>query len=212
MYNGAWNTVELNQNDFDEPGEIKFFIENWLFQTHPITRVPRWFPRHEFRGSSQRERFTILQSDYDIGQFSFKQTTKLTVKMKFDISIIVVRKETQSLNITYTSSLLSFMPDGFFSFSAKSAIKELCHMWTAKTNEIVKPDDLGSCPCTLESAKMNPNLHVDFTCSSIQPDCHENLNAHRCFLKRIKYVYLFYFACVDHRVQQFYSYHNVSRR
>ena len=186
MYNGRWNTNELNQNDYNESGEIKFFIENWIFQTSPSTR---WFPRHEFVRPTQRLWFKILQSDYNTGLFSFKQTTIARARFDLDISIITVRKQTQNLNITYTSSLLSFMPNTV-GFSGRGAIKELCHRWTAQTSEIVKPDDLERCPCTLESARIDPNLRVDFTCSSIQPDCHENLNAHRCFLKGIKYVYI----------------------
>ena len=193
MYNGRWNTNELNQNDYNESGEIKFFIENWIFQMYPFTW---WLPRHKLVRQTQRLWFRILQSDYNTGLFSFKQTTKFLPKVQFGISVIAVRKQTQNLNITYTSSLLSFLP-GLRSHFGRGAIRELCSTWTTRTIEIVKPDDLESCPCTLESARMNPNLHVDFTCSSIQPDCHENLNAHRCFLKRIKYVYAYIHAFIS---------------
>lgn len=175
VYNGRWNTDELNRNDYNESGEIKFFIENWIL--HPIDQHgdPYWTRRHEHF-------FRILQSDYDTGLFSFAQIIRFLKRFKFVVSIIAVRKQTQNLNITYTSSLLSFMPN-------LPTIKELCHYWHAKTSEIVEPNDLKSCPCTLESARIDPNLHVDFTCSSTERHCHENLNAHRCFLEGIKYVY-----------------------
>ena len=182
VYNGTWNTYELNNNDFQESGETKFFIENWLFQNHPITRVPRWIPRHEF---STRSQFHVLQTDDNNGFFSFKQTARTIRGAQFLIYIIAVRKQTQNLNITYTSSLLSFLPRSS-RFSGKNAIKDLCHTWRIKTHEIVHPDYLESCPCTLESAKMDPNLSVDFTCSLIEHSCQENINAYRCYLKRIK--------------------------
>ena len=185
VYNGTWNAYELNNNEYQESGETKFFIENWLFQKHPRTRVPRWIPRHEFAAAAIRTSFHVLQTDDNNGFFSFKQTTKVPVRFQFSISIIAVRKQTQNLNITYTSSLLSFLP-GSLPLSDKNAIKQWCNKWHASTNENINPDYLESCPCTLVFAKMDPDLSVDFTCSPVKPGCHENINAHRCYLKRIK--------------------------
>ena len=187
VYNGKWNAYELNNNDFQESGETKFFIENWLFQKHARTKVSRWIPRHEFAVAVIRISFHVLQTDDNNGFFSFKQITSAPVRFQFPISIIVVRKQTQNLNITYTSSLLSFLP-GRLGLSGKNAIKHWCNKWHASTNENINPDYLESCPCTLEFAKFDPDLSEDFTCSPVEPGCHENINAYRCYLKRIKLV------------------------
>ena len=190
LYNGRWNTHQLNQNNYNESGTIKFFIENWMFRTHPITKVPRWLPHHELPKRIQRLQFQISQSDIHNGSFSFTQTTLPLAIAQFAINIIVVRKQTENLNITYTSSLISFVPKISSGFLGRNEVKEFCRRWISQTNEIVKADDLTYCPCTLESAKMDPELVVDFTCSSIEPDCHENINAHRCFLKWINNTYV----------------------
>ena len=183
VYNCKWDTDDLGGDDFNEtePDEIEFSIENWLFQLHPVTNVSRWLPRHELPRRTLREQFTVVKSDHKNGSFYFKQTTNFFARFQFGLSIVAVKKKTENLEILYTSSFLSFVPD----VGSENATKEICQMWNAKTNEIVKPDNLTSCPCTLESAKMNPDLDVDFTCSATEPDCHENVNAHRCFLVSI---------------------------
>lgn len=199
IYNVTWNSDKLNQNDYNESDVFKFYIENWLFEVHPRTRVPRWFPRHEHPRKSLKELFKVIQIDNKKGLFSFKQLQRPFAKIQFGISIIAVRKQTENLNITYTSSLLSFLPS-IQGYSGRDAIKEFCGSWNAKTSEIVKAEDLTSCPCTLESAKLDPHLEVDFTCSATEPGCHENINAYRCFLKRIKNTYVFvyvYVSCIN---------------
>ena len=178
VYIGKLNAYELNDNEYQESGETKFFIENWLFEKHPRTRVPRWFPHHEYPAVSRRYAFRVLQTDDNNGFFSFKQVTRAPARFQFPISIIAVRKQTQNLNITYTSSFLSFLPRGL--------IKDWCYKWHARTNKNINPDYLESCPCTLVFAIMDPDLSVDFTCSPVKPGCHENINANRCYLKRIK--------------------------
>ena len=198
IYNVTWNSDKLNQNDYNETGVFKFYVENWLFQVHPVTRVSRWFPRHEHPGITIRRQFRIIHFDSKNGLFSFKQVTK-SFAAQFVISIIAVRKQTENLNITYTSSLLSFL-HSTLGYLGRDAIKEFCHSWYTKTSEIVTAEDLTSCPCTLESAKMDPYLEVDFTCSATEPGCHENINAYRCFLKRIKNTYVFvyvYVSCIN---------------
>ena len=194
-YNARWNIDQLNQNDFNETGKISFSIENWMFQIHPITRTLRWLPRHELPRETQRSQFQILQTDVNNGVFSFRQTTKLLAKTQFVINIIAVRKQTESLSILYTSTLVSFVP-GILVFSDDNPVKDFCHRWYTSTDEIVKADNLTNCPCTLESATMNPELAVDFTCSATKPGCHENINAHRCFLKSINQRYVhFVYVC-----------------
>ena len=177
VYNGKWKTEELNNNDFNETGEVQYFIENWLFQPHPRTKVSRWVNRNTLQSSSQREAFELMKNDLDKGTFSFKQTTKAAAQARFSISIIVLRKMTQNLDLTYTSSFLSFMPIG--------AIKDLCNKWSDKTPETIDYTKLKRCPCTLQSAKMEPDLSQDFTCSSSQPGCHENVKAHRCYIMKL---------------------------
>ena len=199
IYNAKWNSDKLNRNDYNEKGAFKFYIENWLFEVHQRTRVPRWFPRYEYPRKTQRYQFQVIHSDSKNRLFSFKQVTKSFAAVQFVTSIIAVRKQTENLNITYTSSLLSFLPSTP-GRSGRDAIKEFCNSWTRKTKEIVKAEDLTSCPCTLESAKTDPHLEVDFTCSATEPGCHENINAYRCFLKRIKNTYVFvyvYVSCIN---------------
>ena len=191
VYNVKWNAEELNNNDFNESSAIKFSIENWLFQTHPQTKVSRWLPRHEFPRANQRNQFKFMESDFENGIFSFKHTTKSFARIQFGLSVVAIRKQIKHLEILYSTSLLSFIPD-IFRLSGKAAIKQFCSEWNAKTNEIVQSNSLKSCPCTLESAQIDPNLEVDFTCSATEQGCHENVNAHRCFLMSIKEKYVSY--------------------
>ena len=191
VYDVKWNTEELNINDFSESHAIKFSIENWLFQTHPQTKVSRWLPRHEFSRAVQRNQFKALKSDFENGLFSFKHTTKAFTRTQFGLSVVAIRKQTKHLEILYSTSLLSFLPSSF-GLSGKAAIKEFCYQWNTKTNEIVQSDNLKRCPCTLESAQIDPNFEVDFTCSATEQGCHENVNAHRCFLMSIKEMYVSY--------------------
>ena len=188
-YNVNWNTEELNKDDFNKSNVPEFSIENWLFQRHPKTLVPRWYPRHEHPRSIPRNAFKVMESEFEKGSFSFKQVTKSFAQLQFGLSIVAVRKRTRHLEIIYSTSLLSFIPT-ILGHSGKGAIKEFCRSWNTKTNETVKSENLTNCPCTLESAKMDPNLKVDFTCSATKRDCHENVNAHRCFIVNIKEMYV----------------------
>ena len=179
LYNGKWKPEELNNNDFNETGEVQYFIENWLFQPHPRTKVPRWVNRIALPSVSQNTAFKLTKNatDLDKGTFSFMQTTRATVQAKFFVAIIVLRKVTENLNLTYTSSFLSFIPKG--------AIKDLCNKWSVNTLEKLDHTKLKRCPCTLRSARMEPDLFQDFTCSSTQPGCHENVKAHRCYVMKL---------------------------
>ena len=190
VYNARWNTDLLNHNDFNETEtEISFSIENWVFSIHVRTGVPRWLHRHELPSSFARHLFQIVQSNSNTGFFSFKQTARPFARLRFDINIIAVRKQTENLSILYTSAIVSFVPV-ISGLSGKDAVKEFCRRWYTRTDEIINSNNLTYCPCTLESATMNPELVVDFTCSVTEPDCHENVNAHRCFLKSINQRYV----------------------
>ena len=184
VYNCTWNVNELGEDDFNETehNNITFSIENWLFQPHPVAGVSRWLPRHELPRQTLRNQFMVTNNG-DNGFFSFKQTTKSFARIQFGLSIVALKKRTENLEILYTSSFLSFVPE-ILGFSGVGATKEFCRMWNNKTNETVQPDNL-TCPCTLESARMRPDLDVDFTCSATVRDCHENVNADRCFIVSI---------------------------
>ena len=191
----------MNQNDFNEAGTISFAIENWMFQIHPATNTPRWLPRHELPRHTLRNQFQILQSDSDTGVFSFRQTTKVFARIQFTIHIIAVRKQTENLSILYTSTFVSFLPE-ILGLSSRNATNEFCRRWNSRTDEIIKADYLTNCPCTLESATTNPDLVADFTCSSMAPGCHENVNAYRCFLKSInqRYVRTYVAVFISHQI------------
>ena len=187
-YSGKWKVEELNQDDFNETGEIKFSIENWLFQIHPSTKVPRWIRREELRIFLQKTAFKLGENDTDNGSFTFKQDTQTSGRRKFSTEIIVLKKETENLEILYTSSLLSFAPPS--NQKGVAAVKDICREWRTKTDEKINNETLTKCPCTLGSAKMDPYLVPDFTCSVVEPDCHENVNAHRCFLMKLNGTYV----------------------
>ena len=183
VYSGKWKTEQLNNNDFNETGEIKYYIENWLFHTHPKTKVSRWINRQELSIGTQRRAFQVMESDMNKGIFTFKQDTQAFLRPNFIIAIVVLRKETANLNLIYTSSFLSFIPK--VNGSGIGAIRKFCDMWSDKTSEKIDGTKLKKCPCTLQSAKMDPDLSQDFTCSVTQPDCHENVNAHRCYVLKL---------------------------
>jgi len=183
-YKSTWNTEKINRNEFDEVGKMNFSIENWLFQTHQVTNITAWLSRQDLPRPTQRQWFQASEIDSDNGNFSFKQTTRSFAKIRFGISIIVVKKKTENLEIMYTSSLLSFVPN-VNQLTGREAIIEFCRLWNTGTDEIVEPKILKRCPCTLESARMDPNLNTDFTCSATEPNCHENVNAHRCYLIKV---------------------------
>ena len=183
VYNGKWKTGELNTNEYNETGEIKYYIENWLFQYHRRERVTRWTSRKALPLRLQREAFILMQSDTDKGTFTFKQNTQTLAKPAFIIGIIVVRKVTENLELMYTSSFLSFMPM-ILNASGRKAIREFCSKWSDSPSEKINTE-LKKCPCTLQLAKMDPDLSQDFTCSVTQPGCHENVNAHRCYIMKL---------------------------
>ena len=182
-HNGIWKVQELNQNNFNESGEIKYSIENWLFQIHPGSKVAGWVKRPELKTDTQKKAFKLTQFDSNSGKFSFEQKSQSFANLRFSITIIVLKKQTEHLEILYTSSLLSFIPKS--SGTGIKAIKEICSKWRSTTKEKVKNEQLKRCPCTLGSAKMDPSLVPDFTCTTIEPDCHENVNAYRCFLMNL---------------------------
>ena len=187
-YNGKWDTDQLNQDDYNETTDINFIIENWVFNIHPVTQVGRWINRKNLQ-RRQSELFTVKQQNNSNGSFSFTQSTNAPAKVRFDNSIIVIRKCTKHLEILYTTTFLSFVPK-VQGFKDREAIVEYCRQWHINTEDIIKPDDLNSCPCSLDSARIHPDLVDDFTCSPTETKCHENINARRCFLRKLNNRYV----------------------
>ena len=179
FYNGTWDTEILGNDDFNEtdPSKIKFSIEDWLFQNLQNANVFGWIRRKDF--SRLKNQF-FVKNNQTKGFFSFKHSANVFAEIQFGLSVVAVRKQTKNLEIIYPSTFLSFLP-----ISGENAFRKYCQMWTTGTKEVIKTDKLKNCPCTLESAKINSNLKTDFTCSSTETDCHENVNAFRCFLMNI---------------------------
>lgn len=188
-YTGKWNVNDLNDEP-GEPSEIKFSIVNWIYQIHPLRR--RWILR------PRQEWFKLLHINTTTGTFSFKHKTRSRGNnhFAFGISIILLIKETENLTIFYTSSLLSFIPK--MSTLGSGAISEFCTKWKNYTKETFDSINLLRCPCTMEAAKMDPNLNVDFTCSITHLRCHENVKAHRCYLVKTNKMYVHkYYYCIQ---------------
>lgn len=179
-YNGSWNPIHLNQDDYNEGGSITFTVENWIYL---VTNVGRWISRQDL-GTTQKSFFKVIQSRSDNGSFSFMQTTRALRGNQFGVMIILVRKQTKHLNIIYTSSFLSFLPTHLI--TGGSPVQQFCQKWyQSRFLSDIDSEKLKGCPCTLEAAKMDPTLKLDFTCSPTEPQCHENVNAHRCYLMKL---------------------------
>ena len=119
----------------------------------------------------------------------FTQTRNEFKHSNFDISIVALIKRTKHLNITYTSTLFSFMPE-FSGTDAADAIS-YCDRWLKNTPN-VSSSKLNSCPCNLQSIRGDPEFFIDDTCSSSKSllKCHENVGAERCYLKPISEGYV----------------------
>ena len=171
-YSATWDSEMLNQDEFEENDTISFSVESWwyffsidLWARHPVAR------------------FNVFETDYTNGSFKFRQRTNRRRTFTFDVSVLVLIKHTKNLDIWYTSTILSFGPRLFS--ASTNLLLEYCDLWFKETNELIKVDDLQSCPCTLESVKLDPEFISDPTCQADGSDCHENVGAVRCFLKRI---------------------------
>ena len=178
-YVAFWDSEQLKKDQFEENGTISFVLENWAFVAFRSDR--RWIKRHSntLRGRSQ---FQILDTDYNNGNITFIQVTNRPVMFQFDISLVVLLKETRHLKIWYTSTILYFLPR---LFSYQSTTLEYCGLWLSESNEVVPSDSLQNCPCTMHSARLDPDFLPDSTCFSSTTKCHENIGAARCFLKHI---------------------------
>ena len=173
----------MNQDTYNEGGEIRFSIQTRAF----LTIIARWVNTQRF--------FKLIQSNISSGLFSFSQRITLARRTKFHINIITLTKLTKNMEIIYTSLLLSFMPRN--GFVGRRAIVQFCHQWRLRTDEIIENTSMTCCPVNLESAKVHPYFVEDFTCSATVPDCKENIKAHRCYLKKlINNTYVFMHMCI----------------
>ena len=173
-YVAEWDYKQLNKDQFNENGSITFTIENWFFFIGSI-----WMKR-----SSKQKKFVVVD-DYKNGTFIFRQESNRLRIFQFDISVVVLVKHTKNLNITYTSSVLSFAHKLIPKFTGETAIMKYCDIWFNETNEAVPITNLEDCPCTREAVRFDPDFISDPTCSSTSHKCHENIGATICYLKNI---------------------------
>ena len=171
-YSATWDSEMLNQDEFEENDTISFSVENWWY----FFKMDLWVRR-------QVTKFEVFETNYTNGSFKFKQLIDRLRTFTFDVSVLVLIKHTKNLDIWYTSTILSFAPRLFT--MSPSSILEYCDSWVKETNERIEVDDLQSCPCTLQSVKLDPEFISDPTCLADDSDCHENVGATRCFLKSI---------------------------
>ena len=174
IYAAKWDHEQLSKDQFNEKGNITWTIENWFF----FSRFSRWLQR------SSRQNAVVIIDNYDNGTFRFRQSINRPRIFQFDISVIVLVKHTKNLKIMYTSSILSFIPKLFSSFTRESALLEYCNLWLTESNELIDHKNLQTCPCTIETLRFDPDYISDPTCSSTSIRiCRENINASYCYLK-----------------------------
>lgn len=183
-YHATWDPDILNANDFNEPGNISFKLQNWIFGA--IKK--EWIDRESRRGS-QGGFLQITDIDATKGIITFKQNNNQFSKPKFDMSLLVLIKATMNLEIYYPSSFLSFLPNPN-GVTGKKAIANYCQTWHTKTKEKLSASQLFNCPCTLTSAMFDNDFQADPTCSSAKTDCHENIDANRCYVRKIQGMYV----------------------
>ena len=178
-YNATWLTRKLNQDQFDEGGDISYQFQNF-----------HWFnEKWRNRGSSV---FKRSYTNYSEGVVTFIQSRKRLAFGKFDISVLVLNKKTKHLNILYTSTLFSFVPNVGGGKTGAAAIMEYCNTWLTATRDKVSSSALVSCPCNVQSVRGDPDFEIDDTCPSSKPQlkCHENIGAERCYLHQITETYV----------------------
>ena len=181
-YIAKWNSEQLSKNEFKENGTISFKLENWFYFLGQ-----RW----RQRGAAQNLFVADENADYNKGNVTFRQSTNAARRFQFDISVIVLVKQTKNLKILYTSSILSFAPRLFnVDYTRDAAILQYCNLWFAENIENIDHNDLQTCPCTIDVVRFDPDFIIDPTCSSTNRKCHENIHADLCFLKHLNVMYV----------------------
>ena len=176
-YTAIWDSEQLKKDKFKENGTIFFTLENWFYFLGK-----RW----RQRGAAQNLFVVDKNADYDKGNVSFRQSANAPKRFQFDISVIVLVKQTKNLKILYTSSILSFAPRLFnVEYTRDAAILQYCNLWFAESIETIDQNDLQTCPCTKDAVTYDPNFISDPTCSATSRKCHENIEADLCYLKNV---------------------------
>ena len=175
-YRAHWNAEELNKNQFKEKGSITFSVESQLFLKN------KWIKQKKLQ-QRQSALFKIVSSDYNDGMMIFKQYTNKPRKFHFKISVIVLVKHTENLNIMYTSAFLFFAPE-LSGTSGNNVILNYCNLWLMETREIVHPHNLESCYCTEDIVHSDPDFIPDPMCFLNGKSCLEDNVT--CYLKRLK--------------------------
>ena len=180
-YNATWFAPKINADQFSEGGSIEFRLENWL-----------WFLDSRWQRRMLSNTFKLDNPNYDEGVVTFNQTRSKSARINFDfdISILILNKQTKHLKIMYTSTLFSFMPKS--SGTGATAVTSYCESWLMNTQTIVNSSKLNRCPCNLQTIRGDPDFVIDDTCSASQSllKCHENVGAERCYLKQISEGYV----------------------
>ena len=184
-YNATWLTRKLNQDQFNEGGNISYQFRNF-----------HWFDNKRWK-NRRSALFKHSYANYTEGVVTFMQLSNRLSFGKLDISVVVLIKRTRHLNILYTSTLFSFMSNVGKGKTGAKAIMEYCNIWLTGTPDKVNSSALVSCPCNVQSVQGDPDFEIDDTCPSPRPQlkCHENVGAERCYLQRIAETYVAIYVC-----------------
>ena len=173
-YTAKWNIKQFDRDEFKENGSIHFSIKNFFFFQNQT-----WFDRQRLQGNQGKPLFEVVSNDIANGEVTFKQSINRPKIFQFDLSVVVLIKQTKHLTIMYPSSLLSFVPKQFDTNGPLG----YCNLWFKESNEAIKATDLQNCPCTMTTVRLDPDFIPDPTCSMAESNCHENLMADRCYIK-----------------------------
>ena len=172
-YTATWDPEILNIDEFNENGSISFDFQNWIFGLRN-----KWIDRKE-RSRVDPNFLKIISDQTTKGIITFSQNIDNLAGGTFDMSFLALTKKTKNLEISYTSTLLSFLDKDVIS---------VCQTWHNKTKDRLSTSDVGSCPCNMKSAIFDDDFESDPTCSVTNTECHENVNANHCYLRKVKYV------------------------
>ena len=178
-YYAMWDPEILDVNELNESCELSLF-QNWIFGLITINglRMKQWFNRAVRQGNQNRF-LKIISNETNRGMISFEHI--INRKLEFDLSLLVLVKKTRNLKINYASTFLSFLYDG-------DTTIEACAKWYQHDKKLAK-GHLSSCPCNMKSAIFDNQYEPDLTCFASKAECHENINANRCYLRRTKKMY-----------------------
>ena len=170
-YNATWDPELLNVNELNESGQIIF--QNWIFGLRN-----KWINR-AMRPDNKNSLTIIDDNAVNMGNITFSQNINEFVRSKFDMSLLVLVKNIKNLKIYYASTFLSFLYGG-------NSVRAACMNWYNQSNQGVNIKHFINCPCNAKSVMFDDEFESDPTCSAVKTDCHENVNANRCYLRKTK--------------------------